>query len=138
MQKIFFFLLLILSTAGAAFAQVPQPLKLWYDHPASRWVEALPIGNGRLGAMVYGDPAHETIQLNEGTIWAGEPGNNINPKVKNIIPRVRKLLFDKQYVAAQELANSEVTANGDNGMPYEPAGNLSIQFSDHTDISQYY
>ncbi len=131
-------MLLCLSMAGIAFAQAPQPLKLWYDHPASRWVEALPIGNGRLGAMVYGDPSHETIQLNEGTIWAGGPGNNINPEVKNIIPRVRKLLVDKQYIAAQELADSKVASDGDNGMPYEPAGNLSIQFPDHENISHYY
>ena len=58
-----------------------QYMKLWYDEPASNWDEALPVGNGRLGAMVFGQPGRERLQINEETVWAGEPGNNVDPAV---------------------------------------------------------
>ena len=60
--------------------QEDQTLKLWYDKPATQWVEALPLGNGRIGTMVFGDPVHEQFQLNEETVWGGSPHNNTNPK----------------------------------------------------------
>ena len=63
-------------------AQSDTYLKLWYLHPAKQWVEALPVGNGRLGAMVYGDPFKEVIQLNENTVWAGQPNRNDNPDAR--------------------------------------------------------
>lgn len=59
-----------------------ETLKLWYDGPATQWVEALPLGNGRIGAMVFGNPVHEQFQLNEETVWGGSPYNNTNPKAK--------------------------------------------------------
>jgi hypothetical protein len=65
-----------------------DPLKLWYDSPATAWVEALPIGNGRLGAMVFGDPARDTVQLNEDTVWAGGPYRNDNPLALEALPRI--------------------------------------------------
>ena len=67
--------------------------KLWYDKPAQVWTEALPLGNGRLGAMVFGAPAQERLQLNEETIWAGQPNNNANPDALEYIPQVRALVF---------------------------------------------
>ena len=75
-----FSLLILLSFAALATSAVraATDLKLWYNQPASLWEEALPIGNGRLGAMVYGKPSNETIQLNENTFWAGGPHNTIN------------------------------------------------------------
>jgi alpha-L-fucosidase 2 len=57
-------------------------LKLWYNRPAAQWVEALPVGNGRLGAMVFGNPRREMIQLNENTVWGGQPNRNDNPDAK--------------------------------------------------------
>lgn len=81
-----------------------QEYKLWYDRPAQVWTEALPLGNGRLGAMVYGTPATEQIQLNEETIWAGRPNNNANPNALEYIPRVRDLVFAGKYLEAQTLA----------------------------------
>ena len=74
-------------------AQSDTYLKLWYLHPAKQWVEALPVGNGRLGAMIYGDPSKEVIQLNENTVWAGQPNRNDNPNAKEALPEVRKLIF---------------------------------------------
>ena len=68
-----------------------QPYKLWYDKPALVWTDALPLGNGRLGAMVYGIPATERLQLNEETIWAGQPNKNANPHAKAALPVVQNL-----------------------------------------------
>ena len=81
-----------------------NPMKLWYDRPAGVWEEALPIGNGRLGAMVYGGTVTETVQLNEETIWAGEPGNNILPGIRESLPEIRRLIFEGKNAEAQELA----------------------------------
>ena len=71
-----------------------ETLKLWYDGPATQWVEALPLGNGRIGAMVFGDPVHEQFQLNEETEWGGSPYNNTNPKAKDALPRIRQLIIE--------------------------------------------
>lgn len=84
--------------------------KLWYDEPAQVWTEALPLGNGRLGAMVYGTPAMENIQLNEETLWAGRPNNNANPNAMEYIPKVRQLVFEGKYLEAQTLATEKVMA----------------------------
>ena len=68
-------------------------LRLWYDWPATRWEEALPLGNGRLGVMVAGGPATEELYLNEETIWAGGPHNNINPEAREALPEIRRLIL---------------------------------------------
>ena len=73
--------------AGCKAEPECNDLKLWYDEPAVQWVEALPVGNGRLGAMVFGDPASERLQLKEETVWAGQPNSNANPDAKEAIPR---------------------------------------------------
>lgn len=112
--------------------------KLWYDKPAQVWTEALPLGNGRLGAMVYGNPAAEQIQLNEETIWAGQPNNNANPNALEFIPRVRELVFARQYLEAQTLATEKVMAKTNSGMPYQTFGDLRISFPGHARYTDYY
>ncbi|MBB3188257.1 glycoside hydrolase family 95 protein [Microbacter margulisiae] len=114
-----------------------QSLRLWYNHPAEKWVEALPIGNGRLGAMVFGTPGTEELQLNEGTVWAGGPGDNINPETGKAIPVIRKLLFSGHYEEAQQYANAHVHST-DNGMPYQPVGSLFIDFPGQSQFTDYY
>ncbi|MDE0260783.1 MAG: glycoside hydrolase N-terminal domain-containing protein [Bryobacterales bacterium] len=79
-------------------------LELWYDRPAERWVEALPVGNGRLGAMVFGGTASERIQFNEDTVWQGEPRSYANPGSHRWLRRIRSLLFEGKQSAAEELA----------------------------------
>ena len=74
-----------------------QAYKLWYDKPALVWTDALPLGNGRLGAMVYGIPATERLQLNEETIWAGQPNKNANPHAKAALPVVQNLIWQGEY-----------------------------------------
>jgi alpha-L-fucosidase 2 len=93
MNQVFIFIFLILS--GACFSQKNTSLKLWYDQPSgTTWENALPIGNGRLGAMVYGNVETETIQLNEHTLWSGSPNRNDNPLVLDSLSEIRKLIFD--------------------------------------------
>ena len=97
-----------------------------------------PLGNGRLGAMVYGTPGTEQIQLNEETIWAGRPNNNANPNALEYIPKVRELVFAGKYLEAQTLATEKVMAKTNSGMPYQSFGDLRIAFPGHTRYSNYY
>ncbi|PRY06838.1 alpha-L-fucosidase 2 [Pontibacter ummariensis] len=138
MRGFFCCLLLSLTFLGSAFAQDSAPLKLWYTQPAQKWVEALPVGNGRLGAMVYGDPAEEVIQLNENTVWAGQPNRNDNPQAREALPEVRRLIFEGNYKEAQQLANQKFISKTSHGMPYETAGNLKLSFAGHANYTNYH
>ena len=107
-QKIYRLTLALLALAGTSHAAPPTtPLKLWYDHPAANWNEALPVGNGRLGAMVFGTPERERLQLNESTIWAGGPNNNVNPNVLPVIKQLREQLGQQYLPAAGQLAGDK-------------------------------
>jgi alpha-L-fucosidase 2 len=119
-------------------AQNDTLLRLWYNHPAKQWVEALPIGNGRLGAMIYGDPFKETVQLNENTVWAGQPNRNDNPDAKEVLPEVRKLIFEGKYKEAQDLVNQKFISKTSQGMSYQTVGNLKLNFHGHDNYSNYY
>ncbi|KDN56698.1 glycoside hydrolase family 95 protein [Flavobacterium seoulense] len=118
-----------------------QKLKLQYDKPSTNWNEALPIGNGRLGAMVFGNPQKEELQLNEETIWAGEPGNNVPKNVYSNIEEIRKMLFTGKNKEAQDLALKtfprQAPANLNYGMPYQTAGSLWIEFPGHENYTDY-
>ena len=114
--------------------------RLWYDKPAKTWTQALPVGNGVIGGMVFGTPAVEIIQVNEETIWAGQPNNVVNPNAKDALPEVRKLILDGKYKEAEQLANAKVMPNavGQNmGMPYQPYGYLFIAMAGHSDYKNY-
>ena len=119
-------------------AQSSSLLKLWYNQPAKQWVEALPVGNGRLGAMVFGNPSQEEIQLNENTVWAGQPNRNDNPDAKEALPRVRKLIFAAKYKEAQDLVNEKFISRISQGMPYQTVGNLLLLFPGHENFTNYY
>ena len=114
--------------------------QLWYDRPAMTWTQALPIGNGTMGGMVFGTPAVERIQLNEETIWAGQPNQVCNPAAKENLPKVRQLIFEGKYKEAEKLANEKVMPLGANqncGMPYQPFGDLWIAMPGHADYTGY-
>jgi alpha-L-fucosidase 2 len=113
-------------------------LKLWYGVPAEEWMEALPLGNGRLGVMVFGNPASERLQLNEETVWAGQPNNNGNPNALAALPEIRKLLFEGRYIEAQDLATEKVVTKTNHGMSYQPAGDLHLAFAGHEKTENYY
>jgi len=138
MIKKLFFSGCLFVLALTARSQSKEEYKLWYDRPAQVWTEALPLGNGRLGAMVYGNPAVEQIQLNEETIWAGSPNNNANPNGLEYIPKVRDLVFQGKYLEAQTLATEKVMSQTNSGMPYQTFGDLRISFPGHVRYENYY
>ena len=130
--------LLLTLVCGTATAQ-KSSLKLWYSTPAgSTWEAALPIGNGRLGAMVYGNPGQETLQLNESSVWSGGPNRNDNPHALAALPEVRRLIFDGQTVAASDLAAKTIQSERINGMEFQPVGNLELTFPGHEHPDDYY
>ncbi|WP_089682858.1 glycosyl hydrolase family 95 catalytic domain-containing protein [Catalinimonas alkaloidigena] len=118
------------------------PLKLWYNTPAADWNEALPLGNGRLGVMLFGGAGQERLQLNEETVWAGEPGNNLIPALKGALPDIRRLLFEGKYQEAQDLGNRVLprhpTEDNNYGMPYQTVGNVFLEFPGHENPTDYY
>ncbi|PCH71706.1 MAG: hypothetical protein COC06_00220 [Bacteroidales bacterium] len=134
-----FILLKIISLIFATnvSAQNNSLLKLWYNEPAKEWVEALPVGNGRLGAMVFGTPQSEKIQLNEETIWGGGPYRNDNPKSLEALPKARELIFEGKTSEADLLIN-ETFFTSTNGMPYQSAGSVILNFPGHEKYQNYY
>jgi alpha-L-fucosidase 2 len=113
-------------------------MTLWYDEPASVWTEALPVGNGRLGAMVFGNPASERLQLNESTFWSGGPSRNDNPNARNALAQVRQLIFNGQYTNAETLINQNMTAAQLHGSMFQPIGDLNLTFAGHTGHTNYH
>ncbi len=105
--------------------------RLWYNRPASYWEEALPLGNGRLGAMVSGSVTTDTVQLNEDTFWGQSPNSNHNPKAATVLSQVRQLIFDKDYAAAQKLAIPNWMSEASHGAQYQAAGCLLLNFPGH-------
>ncbi len=103
-------------------------LKLWYRQPAIAWEEAMPVGNGRIGAMVFGDPLHEKLQLNEESIWAGSKINNNNPSALKALPLLQKALFESRYKDALKLADEKLLGTPPNIRSYQPLGDLSIDY----------
>lgn len=129
--------LLTLSTAG--FAQNKTALKLWYNKPAEKtWESALPIGNGRLGAMIYGNVPQETIQLNEHTVWSGSPNRNDNPNALAVLPEIRQLIFNGKQKEAEQLANKSILTKKSHGQMFQPVGNLLVTFDGHDTYTNYY
>jgi len=112
-------------------------LNLWYRQPASKWLHALPIGNGRLGAMVFGGGNRERIQLNEDTLWAGGPRDVNNPKALENLPKVRQLIFEGKYAAAQRLANQTLMGEPRRLRPYQSLGDLRLRFRGPLEVADY-
>lgn len=125
---------LYLSITG--YAQT-QNLKLWYKQPARTWVEALPLGNSRMGVMVYGGTAREELQLNEETMWGGSPYRNDSPGALSNLPKVRALIFENKSLEAQDLIQKTFYC-GKNGMPYQTIGSLIIENEGHEAATDYY
>jgi alpha-L-fucosidase 2 len=123
--------------SGVGTGTGTDALKLWYRRPATRWVEALPLGNGRLGAMVWGGIEHERLQLNEDTLYAGGPYDPTSPEALAALPEVRRLIFAGQYAQAEALANAKMMARPIKQMPYQPLGDLVLDIRDVPDITDY-
>jgi alpha-L-fucosidase 2 len=124
----------LFSAAFSSFLKAQQAddsrLKLWYNQPAGKvWENALPVGNGRLGAMVYGNVEREILKLNEHTLWSGGPYQNDVPETINYLAEIRQLIFDGKHKAAENLANKVMFGKKSSGQIFQPAGNLELSFS---------
>ena len=110
-RKFLFSITVLLYFAGSTVAGGAEKLVLWYDRPADRWTEALPVGNGRLGAMIFGGAREERLQMNEDTLWSGGPREWNNPGALEALPEVRKMVFEGRYHDADnrlEIINAEL------------------------------
>ncbi|MCS3808681.1 alpha-L-fucosidase 2 [Xanthomonas arboricola] len=130
------------AAASSKHAALPaaapaDALQLWYREPANEWVEALPVGNGRLGAMVWGGIAHERLQLNEDTLYAGGPYDSTSPEGLAALPQVRALIFAGRYAEAEQLADAKLLSRPLKQMPYQPLGDLLLDFDRADGISEY-
>ncbi|MBP7554728.1 MAG: glycoside hydrolase family 95 protein [Chitinophagaceae bacterium] len=156
-----FFLLLFLLLLITNTALLAQPARLWYRQPANalvpdtmppysddpEWIKALPLGNGQLGAMVFGDVNQERVQLNEKSLWSGGPSDNDNPEAAKFLPQIRALLFAGKFKEATELTNkTQVCAGAGSGygsganVPfgcYQTLGDLRLQFDQAGAFTDY-
>jgi alpha-L-fucosidase 2 len=120
--------------------EAPPPdhaLTLWYRRPAEQWTEALPVGNGRLGAMVFGGVTNERLQINEDTLWAGGPYDPVNPAARAALPSVRQLVFQGRYKEADRLISADVMARPLQQMPYQTVGDVLIAFRETASVEGY-
>ncbi len=128
------YLLLLLPASQALGAQSKL---LWYTQPATKWNEALPIGNGRMGAMIFGGAGEEHLQLNEDTIWAGEKRDRLNPAGAAAVPEVRRLLFAGRIKEAEDLADKAMIAIPRRMPMYQTLGDLYLRLPDSAGVSDY-
>lgn len=113
-------------------------LRLSYDEPAgSDWLRALPVGNGRLGAMVFGNVDTERFQLNEDTVWAGGPYDSSNRAGAAALPEIRRLVFADQWEAAQRLVDQAFLGKPAGQLAYQPVGNLRLTYATPGAVSEY-
>ena len=122
--------------AAAGWADSREQV-LWFRQPAEKWVEALPVGNGRLGGMIFGQVAREHVQLNEDTVWAGEQRDRINPAARANLGEIRRLLFAGRPAEAQALAEKTMIAVPKRLPPYQPLGDLWLEFRGQERSSGY-
>lgn len=113
-----------------------QHLRLHYETPASQWSESLPIGNGRLGAVVYGRTDTELLQLNEDSVWYGGPQDRTPPDARRMLGRLRQLIRDEKHAEAEELAGLAFFSNPASMRHYEPMGTATLEFR-HADVTEY-
>jgi alpha-L-fucosidase 2 len=146
MRRLLFILVLLTNSPGllsaapelTGSASAPtEPLSLWYRQPAERWTEALAVGNGRLGAMVFGGLTRERLQLNEDTLWAGGPYDPVNPQAREALPEVRKLVFDGKYREAARMISARVMSKPLGQLPYQTAGDLILTFPEPATVENY-
>jgi alpha-L-fucosidase 2 len=128
----------LFSCEDAAMDKELKPsLMLWYDTPAANWTEALPIGNGRLGAMVYGGTSKEIIQFNEETLWTGQPNDYAHPGAHQVLSELRQLLWNGKQDEAHILANERFMSKPHRQLSYQPFGNILLSFPNHSQVENY-
>lgn len=117
--------------------EINPSLTLWYDKPANGWTEALPVGNGRIGAMIYGGDSTETIQFNEETLWSGQPHDYAHPGAYQYLDEIRKLLWVGKQDEATKLGNEKFMSQPFGQQCYLPFGNILLNFPGHENATNY-
>lgn len=133
-MKVYCWFVVCLSLGLPIAVSAADPLQLRYTRPAERWTEALPAGNGGLGAMVFGGVTNEQLQLNEASLWSGAPRNWNNPAAREILPQVRAAIFAGDYVKSGELSKK---MQGPYNQSYQPLGNLKLTFPGTESFTAY-
>ncbi|MEI7899495.1 MAG: glycoside hydrolase family 95 protein [bacterium] len=128
---------MLTALAAAVPAMAGDKMELWYTAPAKEWTEALPVGNGKMGAMVFGGVPSEHIQFNEGTVWSGAPHSYVHEGAVKFLPEIRKLLFDGKQKEAEALAGKEFMSLPLRQKAYQPCGDLHIDFPGHAVVADY-
>ena len=128
---------LLLCAAGHPSVAHAETNVLWYALPAAKWTDALPIGNGRLGAMIFGGATDERIQFNEDTLWAGKPHDYVRAGASNSLAPIRQLLVEGKTEAAVKLAHDTFLSDPVRQKPYQPFGNLHLHFTAPGDVTNY-
>ncbi len=117
--------------------EIDPSLTLWYDKPATVWTEALPVGNGRLGAMIYGKTDREIIQFNEETLWTGQPHDYAREGAHQYLEELRRLLWEGEQDEAHELGNRHFMSDPMRQLSYQPFGNILLTFPGHETVESY-
>jgi len=130
-------ILQVMCTTCLAAGSPQADLKLWYDKPAGQWTEALPIGNGRLGAMVFGGTAEDRYQLNEDSLWCGKPHDYAHEGAAQYLAQIRQLLLEGKQREAEQLATEHFMSVPLGQMPYQPFGDLKLTFAGHEKVEDY-
>lgn len=125
------------SLVGSEVPADRGDLVLWYRQPAEKWLHALPVGNGRLGAMVFGGIERERIQLNENSLWSGGPIDPNNPEALKHLPELRRMLFEGRYVEADEFAKAHSLGTPARVKPYQTLGDLFLEMPDGREATEY-
>ena len=131
---------LLFLTSFLLFGQdKPSGLKIWFNQPAQNWNDALPVGNGRLGAMIFGGVEKEHLEINEATVWTGEPRWDANPEALKSLPKVRQLLFEGKYKEAELLAQKSILGQKPRNpaATYQALGDIYIDFGPQPGITNY-
>jgi alpha-L-fucosidase 2 len=130
-------LLALTLVSPPALPAAERELRLWYRQPAQVWTEALPTGNGRLGAMVFGGTAEERVQLNEDTVWTGAPHEYQHEGAVKVLPELRRLLFEGRQKEAEDLATREFMSVPLRQKAYQPMADLRLSFPGHENATDY-
>ncbi len=136
-KLLFLAVLLCLFFAGGCASRVCDRYELWYSQPASEWTEAMPIGNGHMGAMVFGKTTHERIQFNEDTLWTGHPLDYQHAGAAAVLPQLRQLLFDGKQKEAEQLAGERFMSVPLRQNAYQPFGEVILDFENHQNATAY-
>lgn len=127
-KRLFLCLGFALISLACPAKNTPHNNTLWYNQPAKVWEEALPVGNGRLGAMIFGNPYHETIQVNEESLWSGAPINSNNPEAREHLDEIRRLVLEHNYVEANKLVARHMVGTPPRVRSYQTFGNILLDY----------